>query len=238
MSQAVVELSGISKNYGALRPLRIETLKIDAGESVAILGLDQGASEMFINLVTGATLPDSGEIRSFGQATAGISDSDEWLTFVDRFGIISERAVLLDPLTAVQNIAVPFTLHIEPPPEDVRRQALELAAEVGLADSLLSKPVAELEPAARALVRAARALALNPGLLLIEHLSAGIPRQGVADLGRSIRAASKKRGAAAVTLTADAEFAAAISDRQLTHEPATGRLRAPGALGWLRGRLG
>ena len=205
---------------------------------MAILGLDQGASEIFINMVTGATLPEQGDVRSFGRSTAGIANSDDWLTFVDRFGIVSERAVLLDPLTAIQNIAVPFTLEIEPPPEDVRRRAVALAAEVGLAATSLSKPVADLDPAARARVRLARALALDPAVLLIEHLSAGIPKSDAAELGRATRAVAAQRRAAAITVTADPDFAAVIADRVLTLEPATGRLRPPGALGWLKGRLG
>ena len=93
MTAAVLEFAGTSKDYRGLRPLRIESLRVGAGEQVAILGLDQMSAEMFINLATGATLPDAGEIRVFGRATSAIADSTDWLATVDRFGIVSERAV-------------------------------------------------------------------------------------------------------------------------------------------------
>ena len=70
MTDAVLELTGVSRDYRGLRPLRIERLTVRAGEHVAILGLDQVTSEVFLNLVTGATVPDRGEVKLFGRATS------------------------------------------------------------------------------------------------------------------------------------------------------------------------
>ena len=111
---AVVELSHLSKNYGGLRPLRIDRFVLSHAEQAAILGVDRFAGETLINLITGATLPDAGEVRVFGRPTSDITDSADWLGVVDRFGILTERAVLLDSLTAIQNLAMPFSLEIEP----------------------------------------------------------------------------------------------------------------------------
>ena len=80
-------------------------------------------AETFVNLVTGATLPDRGEVTIFGRPTTAIDDSADWLSVVDRFGIVSERAVLLDALSVIQNLSIPFTLDIDPPPDDVRERA-------------------------------------------------------------------------------------------------------------------
>ena len=174
----------------------------------------------------------------FGRSTQSISDSAEWLALVDRFGILSERAVLLEPLSVVQNIAVPFTLEIEPPPDDVRHRAEALAAEAGLAESELSKTIAELNGMARARVRLARALALEPAVLIAEHATVNIPRDDVPRFGADIGTIARRRNLAVVALTADVEFARAIGGRVLTLEPATGALRAPGLGRWLRNRLG
>src|SRR5471030_1638006 len=113
----------MSKDYRGLRPLRIAGLTIAADDQIALLGFDQVSAEVFINLATGATLPDAGEIRVFGRPTSAIADSADWLATVDRFGIVSERAVLLDQLTVVQNLAMPFTLAVEPPSDEVRVKA-------------------------------------------------------------------------------------------------------------------
>jgi ABC-type lipoprotein export system ATPase subunit len=108
----VIEVRGVSKNYSGLRPLRIAELTIGAGERVSVGGLDAGAGELLVNLVTGASVPDAGEIRIFGQRTADIPDGDAWLDLLERFGIVSPRAVLLEGSTLQQNLAMPFTLEI------------------------------------------------------------------------------------------------------------------------------
>ena len=73
-------------------------------------------SEVLVNLITGAQLPDSGEVRIFGRPTTSITGVDDWVAELDRFGLISERAVLVDRFTALQNLALPLSLEIEHPP--------------------------------------------------------------------------------------------------------------------------
>lgn len=227
-----IEISGIVRDYRGLRPLRIESLAVAPGELVAILGVDQSSAEVFINMITGTTLPDRGIVRIFGQATTDIQDSTEWMSVVDRFGILSERAVLLDGLSVVQNLAIPFSLDIEPPSDDLRVKAESLATEVGLERSCWDARVATLSQTARMLVRLGRALALDPQVLLLEHPTAAVPREDVEAFGLQIRRVIEARGAAALALTADRAFAEAAMHRVLIHEPATGRLAAQRP-GWL-----
>jgi ABC-type transporter Mla maintaining outer membrane lipid asymmetry ATPase subunit MlaF len=224
VTSPLLQLSGVTKDYRGLRPLRIEDLGVAPGDQVAIVGLDRLAAEVFINLVTGATLPDRGEISVFGRPTSAIQDSADWLSTLDRFGIVSERAVLLDALSVTQNLAVPFSLEIEPPPDAVQSRVRALAGEVGLDAASWDRPVADLDLPARLRVRFARALALEPAVLLLEHPSAGLTGGDTAMIGRDLRAVSERRGVAAVTLTANPEFAAVIAARVLTLEPGTGRL--------------
>ena len=230
---AVLEFAGISKDYHGLRPLRIAGLRVDAADQIAMLGFDQAMAEMFVNLATGATLPDAGEVTVFGRATKSISDSTDWLATVDRFGIVSERAVLLDALTVIQNLAMPFTLEIEPPPDDVRGRAEALAREAGLAEAAWTKPVGELDASGRMRVRLGRAIALDPAILLLEHASATLDRDQVAALAADLRSIAARRGIALVAVTVDAAFAGAVAPRVLTLEPATGKLKEP-RRGWFR----
>lgn len=219
-----LEVAGLSKNYGGLRPLRIAAFTLIAGESAAILGVDQSSAEVLVNLLTGATLPDEGEVRVFGRPTAAIRDSADWLALLDRVGIVSERAVLLDAMSVVQNLAMPFSLEIEPPPPEVRRKAEQLASEVGLAPEALHRAVGELGTAGRFRVRCGRALALAPELVLFEHPSALLSRAEISSLASEIRAVIARRRASSLVLTADREFALAAAARVLTLDPATGRL--------------
>jgi ABC-type transporter Mla maintaining outer membrane lipid asymmetry ATPase subunit MlaF len=228
----VVEISGVSKGYGGLRPLRLQQLSVGAGDHIAILGFDAPAAEVFVNLLTGASLPDSGEVRIFGRATSAIADSADWLATIDRFGIVSERAVLLDQLTVIQNLALPFTLDIEPPADTVRRQSEMLAADVGLPPVTWTRPAADLDAAGRLRVRLGRALALGPHVLLLEHASAGCETSAADAVGRQIRAIGERRRIAIVAATADAGFARAVASRVVTLEAATGRLLERSNFGW------
>jgi ABC-type transporter Mla maintaining outer membrane lipid asymmetry ATPase subunit MlaF len=230
---AVLDVSNLTKDYRGLRPLRIRQLSLAPGDHVAVVGLDQPAAETLVNLITGALLPDEGEVRIFGRSTAAIETAAEWLSIVDRFGILTERAVLLDPLSVVQNLAMPFSLDIEPPSEGLRLKAIALAREVELDEGQWDRPVSELDGTARARVRLGRALALDPDVVLMEHPTATVSRDSVAAFGRVIRAAAERRRAATLSLTADAEFAAAVATRVLNLDPASGRL-AERRRGWLR----
>jgi ABC-type transporter Mla maintaining outer membrane lipid asymmetry ATPase subunit MlaF len=232
----VVAIAGVSKTFGGLRPLRLQELTVGAAEQVALVGFDQPSAEVFVNLVTGATLPDAGSVSLFGRSTADIADSADWLAVVDRFGIVSARAVLLDQLTVIQNLAMPFTLEIEPPADDIRQRASTLAADVGLPEGVWTQPVGALDAASRARIRLARALALDPGVLLLEHASAGLEPPVAAAFGADVRAIASRRGIASIAVTADNTFAAAAAPRVLTWEPATGRLIDRQRRGWFRRR--
>ena len=70
----VVQCTGVIKDYRGLRPLRLLDLQVPAGDRVVIGGIDVIGAEVVTNLINGATLPDEGEVRVFGQATHDITD--------------------------------------------------------------------------------------------------------------------------------------------------------------------
>lgn len=222
MAEPVIELSDVSKMYGGLRPLRIRQLSIAAGERVGLAGFDVTTAEVFVNLVTGSTLPETGQVRVFGRATSDITDSDEWLRQVDRFGIVSERIVLLDQYSIVQNVAMALTLELGRLPDDARGQAVALARDAGLDD--LDRPVAGLPTAARHRVRLARSLAAAPSVLLVEHPRAGLDDADVVPLAADLRRAAAARGIAVVVLAADPAHARPFVDRVARLNAATGDL--------------
>ena len=231
-SDVIIDVHGVAKDYRALRPLRIRSLQVHAGESIALLGFDLAAAEVFVNLVTAATLPDQGEVRIFGAPTATIQTPEAWLGILDRFGIVGERAVVLDELSVEANLIMPNTLALHDVDSTARGGARELAAEVGLGTANLERPVAQLDAAARVRLRLGRALAPRPQVVLAEHPNATLGGDALdafaADYGRIVRA----RGITSVVLTADAKFAATVATRVLTLQPATGDLKPPSA--WSR----
>lgn len=232
MSDVLVSVQKLSKNYQALRPLRIQALEVPRGAIISLAGLDAPAAEMFVGLLTGAVLPDEGEVQLFGKSTRDVTDSDAWLTMLDGLGIVTDRAVLIGQFSVEQNVAMPFTLQVDPLSDRTRLQVSQLAAAVGLEASTLERPVATSPPAVVARVRLARALALEPALLIAEHPSASLPRESVEAYARDIARIARAREIAVLAITADAVFARALGGQALTHEPATGALRAAGV--WRR----
>jgi ABC-type branched-subunit amino acid transport system ATPase component len=65
-----IVLRDVEKQYGGLRPLRVRDLHIATGDLVMLMGFDRPAAEVFVNLVTGAALPEQGEVTSLGRSTA------------------------------------------------------------------------------------------------------------------------------------------------------------------------
>jgi ABC-type transporter Mla maintaining outer membrane lipid asymmetry ATPase subunit MlaF len=225
MSDALVTVQKLTKQYQALRPLRIEALSLPRAGIVSLLGLDAQAAEMFVGLLTGAVLPDEGDISLFGKSTRDVPDSDAWLEMLDDLGIVTDRAVLIAQFSVEQNIAIPFTLQVDPIAEETRPRVVRLAAEVGLASSDLGRPVAQAPPAVVARVRLARALALDPIVLLLEHPTASLPRDQVELFAEDIARVARDRQLSVLAMTADEAFAGALGGQVLTHEPATGALR-------------
>jgi len=220
----LVELSSVIKNYQGLRPLRVASLTIGAHDRVALTGVDQVTAQVLADLITGVTLPDAGTITVLGRSTSSLSDGTDWLSLIERIGIVSERAVLLEALTVIQNLAMPFSLDIEPPQPELRERAGALAAEVRLPDDTWDRPVGSLDAAGHLRVRLGRALALDPVLLLWEHPSAVLPRGQVIPVATAMREILSARNVASLSLTADAEYAAAAADTVLTLDPATGHV--------------
>lgn len=230
-TEPVLRIEKLSKGYQGLRPLRVSSLSVSQGERVSISNVDAPAAELMINLITGAAVPDQGDVWTFGRRTADIADADDWLTWLDNFGIVSERGVLLEAATLEQNLALPFTLEIEPVPPDVKKRVAALAGECGLAEALLPVAVSDLAPDARMRVNLARAVALSPRLLLIEHPTGRVAEAGRAALAADMASVCERRHLTVVVLTNDDVFAQGVAARNLRLDAATGELR-PLKRGW------
>jgi len=230
VSAPLLEISGLVKDYQALRPLRIKALTIAPGDVLTVSGLDAVAAETFVHLVTGATLPDTGDISLFGQNTKTITDGDAWLKSLDRVGMVTSRGIVIAMFTVLQNVAMSFTLEVDPIDPEVLPKAIDLAREVGLDPADFDVAAGRARPDAHMRIHLARALALGPRLLMAEHPSANLPRETVATFGADLARLARSRGLALLALTADDELAKAIGGQRLELVAATGELKPIGFL--------
>jgi ABC-type lipoprotein export system ATPase subunit len=216
----------VVKDYRGLRPLRIASLEVRERERIALGGVDAIGAEALVNLVTGAALPDEGSVSVFGTSTASIASADSWLPWLDRFGIVSERAVMLEGATFLQNLALPLSLDIDAIAPEVKRRAEALAEAAGLPIERLGSRVAEGTPEEKVRAQVARALAFEPAILLLEHPSAGLPRERVNRFASDLAALVDARRMTALAISEDAEFANPFATRWLTVQPASGEVVA------------
>ena len=224
-SAPVLELRDVQKDYRTLRPLRVRALDLREGESLALLGFDRAAAEVLVNLITAATVPDAGEVRVFGRTTTSIEDAESWLTSLDVFGIVSERAVVLDNMTVAENLTMPLTMAIHDVDTATRAKVEAIAEEVGLPRGDLARPVAALTSSGRLRLRLGRAIAPDPRILLAEHPNALLEPADMAAFAADYARIVAARGLASMVLTADPAFAVAVTSHILTLQPATGELK-------------
>lgn len=229
-SPPLIEVQGLVKEYQGLRPLRMRGLTINAGDVVAICGLDAIAAETFVHLITGATLPDSGDVLLFGRNTRSISDGGAWLKSLDSVGMITARGILIDAFTVLQNVAMSLTLDVDPIDPRVLPEAGALAREVGLDPAGFDVPTGRVAGDVKMRVHLARALALGPKILVGEHPSATLPRAAVPSFAEDLARVARSRGLGLMALTADETFAKALGGQRLVLNGATGELRPIGLL--------
>ena len=225
MSEPLLEMAGVEKDYHTLRPLRIRDLTVRPGDVFSISGIDMLGAETFVHLVTGATLPDAGDVSLFGRNTRSITDADAWLKSLDGVGMITARGILIEAFSVLQNIALSLTLDVDPIDPRVIPQAGALARDVGIAANLFDLALGAVAPDIKMRVHLARALALGPQLLIAEHPSAALPRQSVAGFAADLGNVARTRRLGLIAITADDSMAKAVGGTRLELVAATGELR-------------
>ena len=106
------------ERYQGLRPLRIEHLEVAPGEQLRLSVSTAGRRSLHQSR-DGRDAAGSRGNQRVRRPTAAIQDSADWLATLDRFGIVSSER-FCSTRSVIQNLAVPFTLEIEPPPGSVQ----------------------------------------------------------------------------------------------------------------------
>jgi putative ABC transport system ATP-binding protein len=167
----LIELRNLSKAYeeGDCRRvvLREATVGIDRGELAVLVGRSGSGKSTLLNLISGIDLPDSGDIVIDGVMVSGLSERERTLFRRDRIGFVFQFFNLIPTLTVEENLLLPLELKGRVSPEQ-RRTALDLLAEVGLADRAASYPD-RLSGGEQQRVAVARALAHDPLIVLADE---------------------------------------------------------------------
>jgi phospholipid/cholesterol/gamma-HCH transport system ATP-binding protein len=211
-SAPVVHVDNVHKSYGAQRVLNGVSLRVNPGETRAVLGRSGTGKSVLLRLIVGLQEPDSGSVHVFGQNLAGLT-LDQLAPIRQKMGFLFQHAALYDSLTVGQNVGFPIEHHRKDMTKADRDDRVrQLLTEVSM-EKHVDKMPANLSGGMQKRVGLARALALAPELLLLDEPTAGLDPIGSEEIDDLILKLQKEHHMAFIVVTHDMHSARTIADR-------------------------
>ena len=196
-----VVVRGLRKSFGEQTVLDGIDLCVVRGETVAVLGRSGIGKSVLLKLLIRLETPDSGWIRILGEEITTL-ERDRLNGVRKRMGFLFQQAALYDSLSVEENVAFPLRNRTEFSPTDRRERARELLASVGMERDLEKLP-SEISGGMQKRVGLARALALEPEILLFDEPTAGLDPITAEEIGKLIVELRQKRAITSVMVTHD-----------------------------------
>ena len=201
-TEIAVELDNVSFGYDRRRPvLRGIDMKIPRGKVVAIMGGSGCGKTTILRLIGGALRPQSGRVIVAGH-DVGALDRDQLFALRRRIGMLFQFGALFTDMTVFENIAFPMREHTDLTEELIRDLVLMKLNAVGLRGAAQLQP-AELSGGMARRVALARAIALDPMLVMYDEPFAGLDPISLGVVGQLIRKLNDALGITSVVVTHD-----------------------------------
>jgi phospholipid/cholesterol/gamma-HCH transport system ATP-binding protein len=211
-STPVVAVEALYKSFGSQKVLNGISLNVSRGETLAMLGRSGTGKSVLLRLIIGLQKPDSGSIRIHGHDIAGLS-LDKLGEIRKKMGFLFQHAALYDSLTVEQNVAFPLQHHKKEMSSSEQGDRIRtLLAEVGLEGHLAKMP-SEISGGMQKRVGLARALALEPDILLLDEPTAGLDPISSAEIDDLVLKLQAEHRIASIVVTHDLHSAKTIADR-------------------------
>ena len=208
----VVIVEDLHKSFGTQKVLNGISLALKRGETLAVLGRSGTGKSVLLRLVIGLEKPDSGSVRIHDQDIAGLA-LDELGEIRKKMGFLFQHAALYDSLTVEQNVAFPLQHHRKGMSKSEQRDRVNaLLAEVGMQDAVAKMP-ADISGGMQKRVGLARALALEPDILLLDEPTAGLDPISSAEIDDLVLKLQEEHHMASIVVTHDLHSAKTIADR-------------------------
>ena len=211
-SAPVVAVEDLHKAFGSQKVLNGISLRVSRGETLAVLGRSGTGKSVLLRLIIGLEKPDSGSIRIHGQDIAGLA-LDQLGEIRKKMGFLFQHAALYDSLTVAQNVAFPLQHHNkEMAKSEQADRVKKLLAEVGMEGDLEKMP-SDISGGMQKRVGLARALALEPDILLLDEPTAGLDPISSGEIDDLVLKLQQEHHMASIVVTHDLHSAKAIADR-------------------------
>jgi phospholipid/cholesterol/gamma-HCH transport system ATP-binding protein len=220
-----VRLDGVSKRFGDLTVLDDVSFEIPAGGAFCLLGRSGTGKSVTLRHIVGLVQPDRGHVFVEGRDITGL----EGRALADvrrRMGFLFQNGALFDSMTVGENVAFPMRRHTDWSEDEIRDRATKKLADVGLGEDYDKMP-ADLSGGMKKRAGLARAMALDPSILLVDEPSAGLDPITAGEIDELL-VETKRAGTTIVVVTHNIPSARVVGDQfALLHE---GRLLVKGSL--------
>ncbi|HTW64696.1 MAG TPA: ATP-binding cassette domain-containing protein [Bryobacteraceae bacterium] len=211
MTNPPLAIAGLHKSFGSQKVLSGVNLSAAAGETVVVLGRSGTGKSVLLKLIVGLHKPDAGSIRIFDQEINRLG-MDAMNELRKKIGFLFQQAALYDSLTVEENVAFPLERHSRLSEAERRGKVRELLASVGMERDLAKMP-SDISGGMQKRVGLARALALDPDILLFDEPTSGLDPITAAEIGQLIVKLRKERDLASIVVTHDVHGAKSFADR-------------------------
>jgi len=206
-----VVVKGLRKSFGSQQVLKGIDLTVKQGEILAILGKSGTGKSVFLRLLIGLEKADAGSIFIRGVDTTNLP-MDKLNEVRMKVGFLFQEGALYDSLTIAENVAFPLRRHTKMSDSERSEKVRALLLSVGL-DKDLEKMPSDISGGMRKRVGLARALALDPEILLFDEPTAGLDPITAAEIGKLIEKLRQERHVTSIVVTHDMHAAHHFSDR-------------------------
>jgi phospholipid/cholesterol/gamma-HCH transport system ATP-binding protein len=207
-----IVVENLHKSFGTQKVLKGVSLTVGRGETLAVLGRSGTGKSVLLRIIIGLEKPDSGSVRIQGQNIEGLG-LDELGEIRKKMGFLFQHAALYDSMTVEENVAFPLRHHKKEMSKTEQAQRVkQLLAEMNMEKDLHKMP-SDISGGMQKRVGLARALALEPAILLLDEPTAGLDPISAGEIDDLVLKLQAEHHMASIVVTHDLHSAKTIANR-------------------------